>query len=745
MIDPTPPVHHGPASGVPSTEDSPAPGVKTPVPPSYIPSLIPETADEEDGDGGGDMTRKATREELFAKAGMTPEQIAANIAGPPRPKTQLGVGPKVPSAVVPTNEPMESTARAKVADLAKGLKEQIEKPKSPLAFTVSSPEIAAVAHSIASADAANKGAPAPAAQAPQTPPKRPVHTVMGMGAVLPSTPPPANPATPPPAGAPSPGPSVPAGVPVSARSDSKQATMLGVAMPGIAPTGTGASALPEAQAPAPAFPPPAGAPPAQGTPPVQPVQPAPPGGASGAPARLPSVQPTMMGVASPLSGHPGILSVPAGPVPSQGPGAFGTTSMPVPSLVPAPAPYIDESLPAPPPPVQKSGVPLAILIPAALGVVLVVGIVAFFAFRGGAPLIATASIDESGSDVLAVKCASCPDGTKLSIGPSEAVVKAGAATLPTRLEVGPNEVKVHIDRPAGGRDEDAKLVVPVAYRLRTDPDALGQYPARFLVKVEAAPKVEVTLEGKSVALTDGKGSYEIPFGETAHGPNETVGTFERDLTYKVKLPDGRSEEGKLPLKAKIVPLRIDTPRNGSLQVGNTVWVSGQSSPGAKLTINGAPATLDQRGFFELEVPRGQTSPWKIEVRSSRKDAATRGAEVTVDVGSEASRADWLKAFEGQAKLSYGDLASDPASRAGQRIVLTGELVDTRLVGRQTVSLIEPKECAGKGTCLVRVLSDRAAPPKGKKTRVWGIVGPKPLTDNGKVIPEVDAAYIDKAP
>lgn len=471
------------------------------------------------------------------------------------------------------------------------------------------------------------------------------------------------------------------------------------------------------------------------------------GPAPSGPARLPSAQPTMLGVSAPpgpygagVSGHPGILSVPAGPG-----GHYATTSMPVPSLVPAPAPYIDESLPAPPVIAKKTGVPLALLIPAALGIVLVVGVAAFFLFRGSTPLVATASIDESGADVLALKCVSCPDGTKLSVGSSEALVKANAATLPTHLDVGPNNLKVHIDRPGSGRDEDAKLVVPVAYRLRTEPDAIAQYPAKFAVRIEAAPKVEVSLEGSPVALTDGKATYEIPFGETAHGANETVTSFDRDLTYKVKLPDGRTEEGKLPLKAKIVPLRIDTPRSGSLQTGNTVWVSGQSSPGAKLTVNGATVGLDTRGFFEVELPRPTSSPWKIEVRSSRKDAATRGAEVTVDVAADGARADWLKAFEGQAKLSYADLSSDPGSRAGQRIVLTGELVDTRLVGRQTVSLLEPKDCAGKGSCLVRVLSDRPAPPKGKKTRVWGIVAPKPLTDGGKVIPEVDAAFVDKAP
>ena len=62
--------------------------------------------------------------------------------------------------------------------------------------------------------------------------------------------------------------------------------------------------------------------------------------------------------------------------------------------------------------------------------------------------------------------------------------------------------------------------------------------------------------------------------------------------------------------------------------------------------------------------------------------------------------------------------------------------------------LEPVACTYPGTdapILVRVLSDKAGPPKGKKTRVWAFVAPKPFSDNGRVVPEVDAVYIDKAP
>ena len=63
---------------------------------------------------------KATREELFAKAGMTPEQIAASIAGAPRAKTKLGpalpnVAPPAPAATGLASRPPRSTATGKIS------------------------------------------------------------------------------------------------------------------------------------------------------------------------------------------------------------------------------------------------------------------------------------------------------------------------------------------------------------------------------------------------------------------------------------------------------------------------------------------------------------------------------------------------------------------------------------------------------------------------------------------------------
>src|SRR5262249_30808422 len=82
---------------------------------------------------------------------------------------------------------------------------------------------------------------------------------------------------------------------------------------------------------------------------------------------------------------------------------------------------------APPtPPPSQSSATIAI----ASGLLLAGGAVAFALFwRSPAPLRAEARVDANGADLLHVTCATCPDGTEVRAGESKAQVNGHAADL----------------------------------------------------------------------------------------------------------------------------------------------------------------------------------------------------------------------------------------------------------------------------------------------------------------------------
>ncbi len=75
-----------------------------------------------------------------------------------------------------------------------------------------------------------------------------------------------------------------------------------------------------------------------------------------------------------------------------------------------------------------------------------------------------------------------------------------------------------IDRPGAGRDEEVKVHVPVAYRVRADLATLSAKPSVITVRVEAIPGSEVKVEDHPVSLDEtGRGAYVIDLGKVNEG------------------------------------------------------------------------------------------------------------------------------------------------------------------------------------------------------------------------------------
>lgn len=479
-------------------------------------------------------------------------------------------------------------------------------------------------------------------------------------------------------------------------------TMLGVAVPGVAPTAPGGQPQPGAA----------------------------PMGANR----------TMLGVAM-----PGIAPTGAAPRSPVSPNAM-TNWQPQPApvaLPPRPLAPEDEAPPEAPALARRSGVPIVAVV-AILAVLLLVGGGAIVMMLGrGTPLVARPELDEQGKEAVRVTCDACADGVVVGIGPQKAPLKGHTAlvTLAEPLAVGDNRLVVRLER--GGKTEDVKVTVPVAFRIRADLTTLTSRPPVITVRVEAAAGTQATIDGKALAIdATGKGSYAIDVSSETKGTSDDTKVLDKKIPFVITTRTGKAETGTLTAKTPIVPLHVDAPLAHTTVADDSVTVAGQTTPGATVTLDGRPVAVDDKGVFvhsEKLLHDGETA---FEIVAQSGQLAPRSATVrVVRVGSLEALA---KELDGQAPLALPALLGDVGAIAGKLVAIEGEVVDARPAPSQSIFLVDVKKGCDRGECLVRVVAAGDVKLAKKDTiRVYGRAT-KAVTSGGKTVPEVEADFYLKA-
>jgi hypothetical protein len=535
-------------------------------------------------------------------------------------------------------------------------------------------------------------APAPAASALAAAPDK--QTILGMPATgLPAPPEPAPPA---PAFAPA------------------MKTMLGVAMPGIAPM--------HAPTPAPA--------PAR----VQPSVPA-------------QTMSTLLGVAA-----PGVAPTqPDKPARDRGPSTprMPTAPLPAAPILPPPPPLVVEPLPAPPSSrAVKSGVPAIALVAIVFVVVAVIGVgAALLVLRQGAALAAQPQLDENGKESLKIRCDSCPDGTTITLGASFAKVAANACVLPlpAPLSVGDNDLDMKIERPAPGRTETVKVHVPVAYRVKADLSTLTAVPPTVTVRVEAGPGAEVTVDGKPVSLdATGKASPTIDVTKDVEGPSDEAKTIDLKIPFSVKAKGAAAaESGQLAVRAGVAPLHLDAPGRDLFTTAPSVAIVGQAKPGATLSVDGQGAAVDAQGHFgvRMDIALGERT---LAIVTAAPPLAPRTVHAKVTRVTRLD--DAAKTLDGRGPLAFDAFRADPTGSVGKLVVVDGEVVEARGGKGHTVFLVdEKKACSGATSCLVRIVQgEEIAAARGDAIRAYGtLVGT--VTSGDRSVPDVEGSLVVTTP
>lgn len=552
-------------------------------------------------------------------------------------------------------------------------------------------------------------------------------------------------------------------------------TMLGVAMPGIAPLGVSTSDAPPA--------------PNTSAGPYEPTQAAMPSAAPNAPANpgslpvpiaVPNAHRTMLGVAASHlgsrypSGAPG-TSASGGPPPgsdaaawysggysgtttgSTGPDPMaGSPSMPVRfptaphvQVVPLPAmPSLAPPIEAAPVRSARRGRSALIAVALALVAVTTGGVITAMLVHRAPPLVAHAELDENGQDVVALQCESCADGTVARLGASSATFAAHAARIATPLVVGANDLAIAIKRPGNGRDEDLHVMLALHYRLRVDQTTLSNAEPALTVVGETDATTTLEVDGKPLVQgSDKKWTQRIALPDSARGTSDAVAPFDRQIPFTVTKAGATAEQGTLAVHTKILPLRIDTPRPRTWVDDEPVLVSGQTSPNAIVHVEDKTVTASARGVWEVEIGALPRETATLHVRADRPQTMPRLAELALERVPNATRVAYTKEFVGASAPSYDQYGKTPDAFAGAHVVIEGKVEDARASGHLLTVLVDVRKGCKTAHCPARLLASDTMGrdlPQGivkGQTVIFRAVVRKTFTADGTSIPELDVVSI----
>ncbi len=471
---------------------------------------------------------------------------------------------------------------------------------------------------------------------------------------------------------------------------------------------------------------------------------------------------TMLGVAAPgiaplnagYSAPPPMYSMPPDIVPR---GLFADRaldadrapmySMP-PDIVPAPPPLVDESLPPPPVVAPRSGLPIALVAGVAGALLLAGAAIVAVTFRVPPPMSGASKVGAGGKEQLHLVCEGCADGTTVRLGDARSVFTGHQADIdvPSPLRVGDNAFALTIDRPSLGRDEQVKLTVPVAYRIQPDLSKLVDVAPSIQVKVEATVGSTVELGGKSVALdASGNGVETLNVSDEVSGQGEAR-TFEKRLGYVVTGAKGEKSAGEVVAKVGVPKLTIDAPGPRATTQDATVNVSGRTSKGALVTVNGARAPVSDDGIFAVKapVPAGDAPILVVRAQSAPGGAEAAPRIVTIPVKRVTSLEAEAASLEKNAGPGWDALTRDLSGAKGKDIIVEGSVLESRAQNHCSILLVDDRRGCKKGNCVIRVLyGGGQAVAGGDVIRAYGSVRGAFASKEGTEVPEMTADFILK--
>ncbi|MCU0657944.1 MAG: zinc ribbon domain-containing protein [Polyangiaceae bacterium] len=380
-------------------------------------------------------------------------------------------------------------------------------------------------------------------------------------------------------------------------------------------------------------------------------------------------------------------------------------------------------------------------------VVLAAGVAALWMMKRPAPVTAEARLDSEGNDLLHITCASCPDGTLLSL-PGAAPVKVQGnqadLRLPARLKVGNNPLELAIDRPEHGRDEAVQLSVPVAYRLTPELGSLQDTPATIRVAVEAVVGASVSVQGQKVPLdASGRGVARVEVQAELLAMPLSQKVFRREIPYTITTREGKPEEGKLGVQMGVVPLTLESPGSNLVTDQATFLMAGYTQKGAGLTVSGAAVVVGPDGEFRQHLKIPGLGLAEVPLRVTAAGMAPRLVSLKVKL-VQSLQAE-ARSQEGAGKPGYDEVQGKLASAAGTAVAWRGKVLSASGPGNRVVAVLDVQTGCARHPCPARVqVPGGGALALGDRVAVYGrVLGAAP--DQGREVPDIEVDFLVRQP
>jgi hypothetical protein len=380
------------------------------------------------------------------------------------------------------------------------------------------------------------------------------------------------------------------------------------------------------------------------------------------------------------------------------------------------------------------------------GLVLLIAAAAFaLLWKGHKPLSVSIAADPSGKDRLDIVCEECPDGTRLSLGPSEAEFSGRKAyiALPEPLPLGESHASFGVQKPGEDEQSIVELTLPpVEYRIVPDIGTLVGDQPKLTLRVAALPGSRVEIAGQSVEL-DAGGQGEVGIDVTAQlvGPASTITTIEQSIPFAITPPSGRLYEGQLAFKIGVTPLMLEAPGADTVTNLERFMLAGRTSKGAELWVAGTTIAVDDSGRFAQLMSIDSVGETRVTVRATGPGLAPRFASFRLQrVESLAAEASSRR----QKARPLAQLTKNIADHVGSTVVVSGRIEEVRVDGHRTLVILQSDEGCQSRVCLSRLVYGGLRKLARGETitaigRLLGAVGAPGA--NGGEVPEVDVSLL----
>ncbi|MFO8071360.1 MAG: zinc-ribbon domain-containing protein [Polyangia bacterium] len=422
---------------------------------------------------------------------------------------------------------------------------------------------------------------------------------------------------------------------------------------------------------------------------------------------------------------------------------------PAPSRAPQPSGTDDWDEDEPAPARKGSGVMVAVIaggIVVAAGLAALIYLLLFADSGGGRPQVFPSADGENLTVVLPIPGA--PNDAAVHVRGKQVPIVSGQARfdLPmSELSLGENTVQVTYVEPGGAKE---KLSFPVVLRqtVATDLSGLTLAEPYFEVAFQVAPGNELAVDGQKVKLVNGSFEMRVPLSSLEGAESSEGDSLIEKIPFQLTGPDGTTEQGQHVVTIPLAKLQIDRPTDGAVVEMEEITCAGATEEGARVTVNGEPTAVTATRF-STSVPLDEFGEHVIEIeaRASEKAPRKRRIKVTRVESLAGAVEEWAK--DANRKLDYPTIARDPDLHTGEKVVLSGRVVNMSTEKGVTAMLLYIGEgCPAGARCAVYI-TFRGETRAGLQSQVdvYGTVkGKRDVELRGgekETMPAVDAAYV----